>query len=171
MISAPGALGDADLLAALLEADQLGDHDLERVGVVAERLDRGAHPCHVAVVVRAPHVDEQVVAPGELVAVIGDVRQQVGELAVALDQHPVLVVAELAGAQPHRAVVLVGHAAIGEIREGGGDGTGVDHRALGEPPVEVHVHATEDGRLLVQRVPLAPLQGVGVGRASRRPTR
>ena len=59
----------------------------------------------VAVVVGAPDVDQQVEAPGELVAVVGDVGEQVGELAVALDQHPVLVVAEVGGAQPHRAVL------------------------------------------------------------------
>ena len=78
--------------------------DLQLVGVVAERLHGGLHPRHVAVVVGAPDVDEQVEAAGELVAVVGDVGQQVGVLAVALDQHPVLVVAEVGGAQPDRAV-------------------------------------------------------------------
>ena len=44
-----------------------------------------------------PHIDEQVVTPSELVTVIRDVRQQIGVLAIALDQDPILVVTELGG--------------------------------------------------------------------------
>ena len=64
----------------------------------------------VAVVVGAPDVDEQVEAAGELVAVVGDVGQQVGGLAVGLDEHAVLVVAEVGAAQPDGAVGVVDHA-------------------------------------------------------------
>src|SRR2546429_4651323 len=43
-----------------------------------------------------------------LVLVVGDVRGEVGVLAVGADEHAVLVVAEGARAQPQRAVVAIG---------------------------------------------------------------
>ena len=91
---------------------------------MAEGLDGGAHARHVAVVVRAPHVDDQVEVATELVAVIRDVGQQVGVLAVALDEHPVLVVAEHGGAQPDRPLALLDHVALAQVVERVGDGTG-----------------------------------------------
>ena len=100
---------------SLQQVDQLGDHDLELVGIVAEGLHRGLQPRDVAVVVGAPHVDEQVEAPGELVPVVGDVGQQVGVLAVGLDEHPVLVVAEVGRPQPGGAVGLVGHLPLVDV--------------------------------------------------------
>ena len=66
-----------------------------------------AQPRRVAVVVRAEHVDQPVRAPLELVAVVGDVGEEVGRVAVGADQDAVLVVAELRGAQPGGALVLV----------------------------------------------------------------
>ena len=70
----------------------------------AEGDDRGAHPVDVAVVVGAEHVDQQVEAALELVAVVGDVGGEVGRRAVGADQDPVLVVAELRGPQPDGAL-------------------------------------------------------------------
>ena len=62
------------------------------------------HPEHVAVVVRAPDVEHPVVAPPELVEVVGDVRREVGELSRRAAQHAILVVAERRRAQPGRAL-------------------------------------------------------------------
>ena len=87
-----------------------------RVGVGAERLDRGPHPRDVAVMVGAEHVDQPVEAALELVPVVGDVGGEVGRLAVGADQDPVLVVAELGGAQPERALVAVDVAALARAR-------------------------------------------------------
>ena len=72
----------------------------------------------VAVVVGAPDVDEQLEAAGELVAVVGDVGQQVGGLAVGLHEDAVLVVAEVGGAQPDGAVLLEHHPAVAEVLRG-----------------------------------------------------
>ena len=101
----PGPLRQPDRLAVLQQVDQLGDDDLQLVGVVAQRLDGGLQPRHVAVVVGAPDVDEQLEAPGELVPVVGDVGQQVRVLTVGLDDDPVLVVAVVGRPQPGGAVV------------------------------------------------------------------
>ena len=61
-------------------------------------------PADVAVVVGAEQVDAAVEAALALVEVVGGVGGEVGQLAVGPDQHPVLVVAEVGGAQPERAV-------------------------------------------------------------------
>ena len=62
-----GALRHLHALAALDEVDELHDHELEALGVAAERLPGGLHARHVAVVVGAPDVDRAVVAALELV--------------------------------------------------------------------------------------------------------
>ena len=84
----------------------------KRVGVGAEAGDRGPQPRRVAVVVGAEHVDQAAEAALELVPVVGDVGGEVGRLAVGADQHPVLVVAEVGGAQPERALAAVGVALL-----------------------------------------------------------
>ena len=84
--------------------DELHDQQLELLGVAAERLVGRLHPRHVAVVVGAPHVDLAIEAALALVLVVGDVRREVGVLAVGAHQHPVLVVAEVGRAQPQRAL-------------------------------------------------------------------
>jgi hypothetical protein len=58
-------------------------------------------------VVGAEHDDDAVEAALALVEVVGEVAGDVGRLAVALDDDAVLVVAELARAQPDRTVGLV----------------------------------------------------------------
>ena len=97
------------------DVDEAHQQRLEALGVGAERLDRGPDPGHVAVVVGAEDVDQAVEAALQLVPVVGDVRRQVGRLAVGADQDPVLVVAEVGGAQPERVLVAVGVAALLEF--------------------------------------------------------
>ena len=79
------------------------------------------------------------VGPGELVAVVGDVRQQVGELAVGLDEHTVLVVAMVTAAQPDRPLLVVDGVGGPQVGQGGVDGARPDHRPLAEPGVEPDV--------------------------------
>ena len=95
-------------LAPLEQADELDDRHLERVRVVPAGREHGAQARDVAVVVGAEHVDQQVVAAPGLVEVVGDVGGEVGGVAVAADQHAVLVVAVGGGAEPDRALGLVG---------------------------------------------------------------
>ena len=110
-----GPLRQPHLLAAPHERHELAEDDLELVGLVAERLHAGLQARDVAVVVGAPDVDEQLEAAGELVAVVGDVGEQVGGLAVGLHEDPVLVVAEVGGAQPDGAVLLEDDPAVAEV--------------------------------------------------------
>ena len=106
------ALGHLRLLTALDQVDQLHDHELEPVALAAERLPGGQHARDVAVVVGAPRVDEAVEFAAALVEVVGDVRREVGDLAVRAAQDAVLVVAEGRRAQPDRPLALVDMAVL-----------------------------------------------------------
>ena len=69
-------------------------------------------------VIRAPDVDRAVEAAVVLVDVVGDVGHEVGQRAVALPEHAILVVTELRGAQPERALGFVGQAALAQQLDG-----------------------------------------------------
>ena len=111
---------------------------------MAHRLDA----LDVAVVVCAQKVDAAGVAAVELVLVVGDVRREVGVGAVCLDEHAIFVVAEVRGAEPRGAVLLVDEAQLVELCDGLGDNGlpclvfGVQG-ALGEPHVEVQPEVRE----------------------------
>ena len=83
-------------------------------------------------VVSPEHIDQSVGAP-ELVTVIGHIRHQVGGLAVALEEHPVLVVTMVGAAQPDGASLFVDGTDSLEIGQRRVDGTRGDHRPLTKP--------------------------------------
>ena len=98
----------------------------------------------VAVVVRAPDVDQQFVAALQLVEVIGDVGGEVGLLAVGAHHHAVFVVAEFGGLEPLGAVLGV-HAAA-DLRSSASacvDGAALVELALRIPAVEAHAELFE----------------------------
>ena len=68
--------------------------NLEQLGVETQRRQPRPQPGGVAVVVRSQHVEEAPARALELVAVVGDVRQEVGGLPARAEQDPVLVVAQ-----------------------------------------------------------------------------
>ena len=90
---------------------------MEEILWIAEGLQRRAHAGDVAVMVGAPHVDRADKAALMLVAMIGDVGNEVRVGPVALFQHPVLIIAELGRPQPERAVGGEGVALFVELRE------------------------------------------------------
>ena len=94
------------------QAHHLHQHHLELVRVHTQGGEGPLQPGHIAVVVRAQHVDGQVKAPGDqLVVVVGDVRHHVGGHAVAAHQHKVLAAVGLP-VEPGGAVLLVGGALL-----------------------------------------------------------
>ena len=100
---------------------------------------------------------------------VRDVGEDVGRLAVRLHEDAVLVVTEVGGAEPDRAVGFVGDAVGAQVVERGLDGARLDHRPLAEPRVEPHPHALE-GLPHVSLDPLVtPLQWVRVVGELRRP--
>ena len=113
-----GALAHPHDRAVAEQVDHLADDDLEvHAGLVAERRAQRHHPADVAVVVGAEQDDAPVEAALPLVEVVRRVAGDVGAVTVGLDDHAVLVVAELLGAQPHRAVLLVDVAELAQPRD------------------------------------------------------
>ena len=102
-----GALRQPHGLAVAHERHELAEDDLELVGLVSETTQARLQARHVAVVVGAPDVDEEVEPALELVAVVGEVGQQVRGLAIRTHDHLVLAIAELLGPNPDRAVGVV----------------------------------------------------------------
>ncbi len=110
-----GALAHPYRLSIANQVDHLSDGDLEgQVGIVAEAGGHGAHAADVAVVVGTEHDHEAVEAPLALVEVVGAVGGEVGPVAVGLTDDAVLVVAEVGGAQPDGAILLVDVALLAE---------------------------------------------------------
>ena len=116
----------------------MADQYLERlVGVVTEsRCDR-TQPADVAVVIGAEHVDAAVETALPLVEVVRSVGTEIGRLAVATDQHPILVVAEVSGAKPDRALLLEDVPLVSQPRDRPLQLALFMQGPLGEPDVEV----------------------------------
>ena len=103
-------------------------------------------------VIGALHVDRDAKAALPLGDVIGDVRHEIGERAVGLAHHAVLVVAVVGRAQPQRAVFLVGLAAGDERVDRRVDlAVGVEAR-LQVVDVEAHAELLQVEVLLVPQV-------------------
>ena len=111
--------------------------------LVAEGRAQRHQPADVPVVVGAEHDQAAVEAALPLVEVVGRVAGDVGALAVGLDDHPVLVVAELLGAEPQRAVLLVGVAHLGEPLDRAVDRAGLVQVVLVEVDVEVDAEVVQ----------------------------
>ena len=87
-----GTLGHPDHLAVPQQLHQLHEHDIQPLRAIeAQRVQCALQAGHMAVMVGAPDVDDLVeAADGELVAVIGDVRGEVGVEAVGPAEHVIL---------------------------------------------------------------------------------
>ena len=137
------ALAHRQLLAAAEQAHELHETDLEAVARRAERHQRAAHARDVAVMVRAPDVDQQIVAALPLVEVVGDVGGEIGLLAVGAHHHAVFVVAELRRLEPLGAILRVHAAALAQLVQRLVDGAAAVELALGIPAVEAHAELFE----------------------------
>ena len=138
--------------AAFKQVHELADDQLEAVGVVRRQGgEHGFHARHVAVVVGAPDVDQVAKPTVHLVAVVGDVGEEVRGRPARSYQHPVLVVAVVGGAQPHGAVGVEELAVAVELAQGLADLAGEAamgraafvQRGLARPHVERHAQTFE----------------------------
>lgn len=130
-----GALGEL----GSLDAHQLADEDLDvAVGVVPGTGGDGLEPDHVAMVVRPEQVDLLLEAALPLREVVGGVGGEVGRLTVGLEQHAILVIAEVGGAQPDGAVAVLDMALAAQRLHRCGHFAVIVEGLLGEVDVEVH---------------------------------
>ena len=88
--------------------------------------------------VAAPDVDQQVKAAVEFILVVGDVRREVGRVAVGTDEHLVLFAAEFGCLVPDSAVLFVGQAALAQVVDDGHDFAVFMQIALEEPAIVMH---------------------------------
>ncbi len=122
---AAGALGNLHLLAVAHH----GHHLVQHVVGIADRnadpqaLQTGAHARDGAVVVGTLDVDHLGIAALPFGHVVGDVGHEIGVRAVGFTHHAILVVAVVGGAQPQRAVLLVGTAGRDQGRDSALDAT------------------------------------------------
>ena len=163
-----GALAHPHDRAVAEQVDHLADDDLEvDAGLVAEGGAQRHHPADVAVVVGAEQDDAALEAPLPLVEVVRRVAGDVGAVTVALDDHAVLVVAVLLGAQPDGTVRLVDVAELAEPRERAVGGAGLVEVVLVEVHVERHPEVAQRLLDLVEHQPDAVraerLEGLVVG--------
>jgi len=90
------------------------------------------------VVVCAPYVDDAVVAAFQLVHVVGDVRGEIGALAVLPHNHPVFLVTEVGGAEPLGTALLIHVAGQREALDGALHRAVVGQGAFRKPLVVAH---------------------------------
>ena len=102
-----GALGHPHGDAILAQVHHLADEHLHLVRVIAQCCGSGAQAGDVPVVIRAEHVDAQVVIAVDLVHDVGDIARDVRSVAIGLDDHAVFVIPVLGGTQPPRALGFV----------------------------------------------------------------
>ena len=86
-------------------------YDPQEIRLITEALQRGLQARHVAVMIRAPDIDQLVEFALKLVPMIRDITGEISQLAVAFDDRAILVVAELRGAVPFGAVLGIEQAA------------------------------------------------------------
>ena len=160
------ALGHAHRLAVAQQVDKLAQQDLV-LARVAHGVGDGLHALDVAVVVGTPNVD-LVIDDLELLPAVGHVGGEVGVLAIALDEHAVLVVAEIGRLEPQGAVLgAIEQALVLEHLEGlvdVGDAGLVGHveAALAAPLVEVATHLVAGVLDLLEHVLVGALAELGV---------
>src|SRR5262249_58993023 len=93
------------------------DESIVAVAGMAEGDHGRFHALDVAVVIGAEKVDGPVRAPEFAEVMKGDIHPEVGQLAVRLAQHAVLVVPEGGGAEPEGTVLLIAVPGRGELRD------------------------------------------------------
>ena len=121
---------------------------------MSKRRDCRLDPRNVAVVVGAPDVDQGVEAALKFVEVVGDVGSEIGVLAVLALDDAILLVAEIRGTEPSRAILFVEMACLFEHGEGIGHPPRFIQRSLREPVIECHAksreHVADLGNLAIE---------------------
>ena len=139
----PGPGGHGHLRPVLKEVHKLDEHHVQIVRLAAHRLHSRPHSGHVTVMIRAPDVHDPVEAAAVLVVMIGDIGGEVGERTVRLFQDAVLVVTEIRGAEPQRAVLFKGQARFPQPPECFLHRPAFDQRTLGKPHLMLHTELAQ----------------------------
>ena len=80
---------------------------MDRIGIHVHRADAVLDHCGLRKMIGAQHIDGDIEATLQLVAMIGDIGQSIGWDTVALDHHSIFFVAESRAAEPGRWFVTL----------------------------------------------------------------
>ena len=89
-------------------AHHLIEDDVDGRRIHAQRANAVPYHLRLREVVRAQDIDGDVEAALQLVAVVGDIGQGIGGDAIALDHHPIFLIAECRAAEPGRRLIALG---------------------------------------------------------------
>ena len=73
---------------------------------MAAGLDRRFHPGNVAVMVRSPDINQEVIAAQELVAMVGDIRGQIGVFPFLFPDDTILFIPKRGCTEPQRTILF-----------------------------------------------------------------
>lgn len=96
----PGAFGHFHGFAVPEERHHLEQVHIEVIGIVAEEFDGRLQTDDVAVMIGAPDIDQLLESAVKFILRIGDIRAEIGGLAIGADDHAVLVVSVVGRAEP-----------------------------------------------------------------------
>ena len=138
-----GTFGHLEFLAVLDQPGHLDNFHFQGILRQAQGGQCRLYPGDIAVMVRPPEVNQLRVSPVILVHVVGNIRGEICIGAVALDQHPVLIIAEVGCPQPQGSVRFINPAHAPQHIQGIPHQAAVIQRLFAGPDIEVNPELVE----------------------------
>jgi hypothetical protein len=132
-----GPLRHFHFFPAAQQIHHLDQHDLEAIFRIPIGLHHRLHARNVAMVIRAPDVDEEIISAPQLILVVGDIGSQIGVLAVLFPHDTILLVTECRGSEPPGTFLLKQEMLRFQFIQNPLDGPRVHERGLAEPRLEL----------------------------------
>ncbi len=102
-----GAGGHGNLLSLTQQIYQLHQEQIEGFPILAQGHSPGIHPIHVAVVVRAPEIDDPLKTAEIFVLVVSQIRGKVGGHAVGPHHHSIFFIPKRCRSEPKSTILFV----------------------------------------------------------------
>ena len=150
----PGTFGDFDFLTVFHD----GDHFVQHVVRIALRntdvqcLQASAYTGDGAVVIAALNIDRLLIAAFPFGHVVSHIRYEVSVSTVRLTHHAVFIIFVLGGAQPQRAVLLIGFTGSDQCIHGTFDFTVGVQRGFQIISIELHAECLQIGILFAAQI-------------------
>src|SRR5579883_158656 len=106
------------------------DNNLDLAIVKPKGFDRCKHVWNSSDMVCSENINEMIVASGELIGVICNIRKAVRRLTTGFDDHTILIETHLGKLHPHSAILIIRKPFLFEICDEVGDLSGIVKRAF-----------------------------------------
>ena len=130
-----GPFAHADDFSVADQLDQLHQDNVQLAAVKPYGVHSALHSGNVSVMVGAPDIDAPVKAPLEFISVIGNIRGEIGGIAVLPDQNLILFRAKVGSLIPEGPVQFIGHALFRQDFQGILNFTVIMEHAFMEPGI------------------------------------